>query len=65
MKFVRRLPRSLAWQRRRNREPTAEAPTSDRKNLGRFLEMARPYRVLISVLILIGVVRFALQLVTL
>jgi ABC-type multidrug transport system fused ATPase/permease subunit/CBS domain-containing protein len=45
-------------QRARGKQP------SDRNNLWRFLAVARPYRGLIVMLVLIGVARFALPLVT-
>jgi ABC-type multidrug transport system fused ATPase/permease subunit/CBS domain-containing protein len=64
MRAARLFPRHIWRLRVRNREVSEEAPTSDRKNLRRFLEMARPYRGLIVTLVLIGVVRFALPLLT-
>jgi subfamily B ATP-binding cassette protein MsbA len=46
-------------------EAESEAtPKTDSRNLRRFLEIARPYRGLIVLLVLIGVVRFAMPLVT-
>src|SRR5436190_21440353 len=64
MRIARRFPRHADRQRVRDLETPEAAPKSDGKNFGRFLEMARPYRGLIAALIFIGVVRFALPLVT-
>jgi ABC-type multidrug transport system fused ATPase/permease subunit len=43
---------------------TAEAPPAQPQNLGRFLGYARPYRWLITMVVLLGVTRYALQFVT-
>jgi ABC-type multidrug transport system fused ATPase/permease subunit/CBS domain-containing protein len=55
----RSLRRRADWK-----ENTSDTPVSDGRNLRRFLALARPYRGLILLLVLIGVVRFALPLAT-
>jgi ABC-type multidrug transport system fused ATPase/permease subunit/CBS domain-containing protein len=64
MRAVRIRLRSQGRRRAKEREAASEVAASDRKNLGRFLEMARPYRGLITLLVLIGLARFALPLAT-
>jgi subfamily B ATP-binding cassette protein MsbA len=64
MKRPRRTPRRPTRRRIDWSETTPETPSSDGRNLRRFLALARPYRGLIVLLVLIGVIRFALPLAT-